>query len=104
MRVDDGNKKPIAFDNMQNRALTGTTDWRSAAVVLDVGADAVSIHFGVLLAGRGAVDVAKLGFDEVDGTVAPTSPTRLADEPQDLDFGITHKTAPVVARQSPDAA
>jgi hypothetical protein len=41
------------LDNLQDRPLRGTTDWTEAANVLDVGEDAASVHFGVLLAGAG---------------------------------------------------
>lgn len=85
MRVDDTSGKAAAFDNMRDRALRGTTDWQSAAVVLDVSANATSIHFGVLLTGGGAIDVTRLGFEEVDDSVAPTG-SPLASGPRGLDF------------------
>ena len=85
MRVDDTSGRTAAFDNMQDRALSGTTDWQSAAVVLDVTAHARSIHFGVLLTGGGAIDVTRLGFEEVDDSVAPTD-SPLATGPLGLDF------------------
>ncbi|GAA2037705.1 hypothetical protein GCM10009839_43800 [Catenulispora yoronensis] len=85
MRVDDTSSKGAAFDNMRDRALSGTTDWQPAAVVLDVTADATSIHFGVMLTGGGAIDVARLDFEEVDDSVAPTN-SPLATGPQGLDF------------------
>jgi hypothetical protein len=88
LRVDaaDGTK---TLDNMQDRALRGTTAWTEAANVLDVGQDAASVHFGVLLGGAGAVDFARPRF-EVVGTDVPVTlvPRRpLAAEPQGLDFG-----------------
>jgi hypothetical protein len=48
------------------------------------------VHFGVLLGGAGAVDLAELRF-EVVGTDVPVSPiTRkpMASEPRGLDFGL----------------
>jgi len=78
-----------ALDNMNNRPLRGSTDWTEAANVLDVGADAASVHFGVLLAGAGAVDLASPRFEVVGADVPVTQiPLRpLAAEPQGLDFG-----------------
>ena len=35
MRVD-GNRQTLGFDNILNRAVTGTTDWKQFEVVLDV--------------------------------------------------------------------
>ena len=46
------------LDNMQDRPLRGTADWTEAANVLDVAGDAASVHFGVLLGGAGAVELA----------------------------------------------
>jgi hypothetical protein len=77
------------LDNMQDRPLRGTTGWTEAANVLDVGQHAASVHFGVLLGGAGAVDLARPRFDVV-GTDVPVTPiTRkpLPPEPQGLDFG-----------------
>jgi hypothetical protein len=77
------------LDNMQDRPLRGTTGWTEAANVLDVGQDAASVHFGVLLGGAGAVDLARPRFDVVgtDVPVAPITKKPLPPESQGLDFG-----------------
>jgi len=62
LRVDAADRAR-AFDNMDDRPLRGSTDWTEAANVLDVGEDASSVHFGVLLAGAGAVDLARPRFE-----------------------------------------
>ena len=54
MRVDKG-AESVAFDNMQDRPLKGTTDWRNYQVVLDVPQDATEVFIGVLLGGPGTV-------------------------------------------------
>jgi hypothetical protein len=78
-----------ALDNMSDRPLRAAAGWTEAANVLDVGEDAASLHFGVLLSGAGAVDIARPRFevvgDDVAVTAAPGHP--LAPEPQGLDFG-----------------
>jgi len=88
LRVDaaDGAR---ALDNMNNRPLRGSTDWTEAANVLDVGEDAASVHFGVLLTGVGAVDLARPRFEAVGTDVPVTRMPRkpLAADPQGLDFG-----------------
>ena len=87
MRVDaDRDDPPIAFDNMEDRAIRGTTDWTECVVVLDVGKRAKSISFGVLLSGTGTVWIDQLKFDLVDDTVPLTSPPNFRDEPRNLDF------------------
>ena len=77
------------IDNMRDRALSQSTEWQQAAVVLDVSRDATSLHFGVLLSGAGAVDLAQTRFEavgpEVPVTLKPPAP--LPDEPQALNFG-----------------
>jgi hypothetical protein len=77
------------IDNMHDRALRQSTEWQQAAVVLDVSHDATSLHFGVLLSGAGAVDLAQPRFEavgpEVPVTLKPPAP--LPDEPQALNFG-----------------
>jgi len=54
MRVD-GPHGVLAFDNMQNRPITGTTPARPYEVLLRVPADAVSVNFGLLLSGAGDI-------------------------------------------------
>jgi hypothetical protein len=88
LRVDaaDGTR---VLDNMDDRPLRGSADWSQAANVLDVGDDATSVHFGVLLSGAGAVDLARPRFQVVDAGVPVTRPPgrQLAAGPQGLDFG-----------------
>lgn len=77
-----------ALDNMNDRPLRGTTGWTEAANVLDVDEDAASVHFGVLLSGAGAVDLAGPRFEVVGAGVPVTMTLRpLAPEPRGLDFG-----------------
>ena len=50
----DGKTGPLAFDNMDKRGATGTTDWKRYDIELAVPAGAVNINFGALLTGDGA--------------------------------------------------
>jgi hypothetical protein len=88
LRVDAANGTRT-LDNMNDRPLRGSAGWTEAANVLDVGEDAASVHFGVLLAGAGAVDLARPRFEVVGADVPATGAPRrpLAAEPQGLDFG-----------------
>jgi hypothetical protein len=54
MRVDGDGSRPLAFDNMGNRPIKGTTDWKRYDIVLDVAGQATDVAFGILLTGRGA--------------------------------------------------
>jgi hypothetical protein len=71
LRVD-GNGGTMAFDNMMNRAITGTTEWRPVSIVLDVPPDASGLALGFLVRGGGEawVDDASL---EVVGSDVPTT-------------------------------
>jgi hypothetical protein len=82
----DGPNGVLVIDNMEDRALRGTTDWIQAAIVLDVADQARVILFGALLSGAGAVDLTRLRVEEAGEAVPTTIPT-LPDEPQALDFG-----------------
>lgn len=73
MRVDGPDGKVLAFDNMQNRALRGTSSFQWYSVVLDVPENAERISFGVMLHGPGAVFIRELRFDAVDTEVTSTT-------------------------------
>jgi len=49
----DGPSGVLAFDNMQSRGVTGTTDWARYTIELTVDASVKSINFGALLPGDG---------------------------------------------------
>jgi RNA polymerase sigma factor (sigma-70 family) len=89
MRVDGpGGTRPLAFDNMADRPVRGTTDWEHHEVVLDVPAQAQAIAFGVLLSGEGEVRMSDFHV-EIVGPDVPTTDSRteaLPDRPQNLDL------------------
>lgn len=89
LRVD-GPRGPLLLDNMQDRPVRHTTGWTEAGIVLDVPGDAESLHFGMLLSGDGALDLARPEFEEAAVTVPVTVTAGLGaalpDEPQALDF------------------
>ena len=89
MRVDGSGSPPktLAFDNMQSRAIKGTTDWTRYEVVLDVATDAKAIAFGILLDGEGSVWLSDVRFEPVPLTVPTTgTSTQSKSGPENLDF------------------
>ena len=89
MRVDGPGGKSLAFDNMQDRAIKGTTEWTKYEIVLDVPAQAEQIAYGVLLTGRGGVWIDDLKFDVVGNATATTASPKtpkIPDAPINLDF------------------
>jgi hypothetical protein len=87
MRVDQGSSV-VAFDNMQNRAIKGTTGWQDYSVVLNVPQDASDIAFGVLLEKSGAVWLSNVRFETVGDDVPVTglTPPKPPEGPSNLDF------------------
>ncbi|MGH9155656.1 MAG: RNA polymerase sigma factor [Acidimicrobiales bacterium] len=90
MRVDGpgGGPNSLAFDNMQHRAVKGTTPWARYEVVLDVADHAVAVGLGIILAGAGRLGLANFAFEKVGDDVATTSrrPPAYPPFPENLDF------------------
>jgi hypothetical protein len=72
MRVSGANGKNLAFGNMRNRPITGTTDWAHYAIVLDIAEEAEDLVFGFLLSLDGQVWMADVQLDVVDRSVPTT--------------------------------
>lgn len=72
-RIDNHSGDVIQFDNMENRAISGTNDWNLYSIVLDIPEESISIHFGILLTGAGKVWVDDFKFNEVDLSVPSTN-------------------------------
>ena len=73
LRVDqNGSDEVLSFDNMYDRPIEGTTDWKKYEIVLDVPNNASNIAFGAMLFGTGQIWFDKLVFEIVDITVKTT--------------------------------
>lgn len=72
MRVD-GNRHLLGFDNMLDRAATGTTDWKQFEIVLDVPTEAVNIVVGTFLSGKGQMWADDLKLEIVGSEVPSTN-------------------------------
>jgi hypothetical protein len=74
LRVDqEGSEQSLSFDNMHDRPIKGTTDWKKYEIVLDVPNNASNIAFGALLAGTGQIWFDNLNFEIVDNSVPTTA-------------------------------
>lgn len=94
MRVDGpmkgGRPEVLAFDNMKERPIKGTTGWTNYQVVLDVPEEAQAIGFGILLTRDGTAWMEQVKLEVVPTSVpvtagAPTMPV-YPRKPQNLDF------------------
>ncbi|WP_224241666.1 AraC family transcriptional regulator [Hyalangium gracile] len=73
MRVEGSDpKNPLGFDNMQSRALAGTTGCKRYDVVLDVPSESSAIMAGLLLSGTGQAWLDGVRFEVVDRSVPVT--------------------------------
>ena len=87
MRIDGRSKSPselppvLGFDNMQERPIKGTLDWRRYEIVLDVPPEARVIGFGIVLSGPGRAWIDGLQFDTVGADVARTDAVVLPKQP-----------------------
>lgn len=89
MRIDNALGVTLKLDNMQNRAITGTTEWNHYSCVLDVPETSGVISIGVLLNGTGQVWLDNANFQEVDCSVPTTDFTPddvFPDFPKNLTF------------------
>jgi TonB family protein len=75
----DGSSGTLAFDNMNDRGVTGTTDWKRYEIELPVAGDATNINFGALFPANGTAWFDSLAV-ELDGV-----PYQAADS-LNLDF------------------
>src|SRR6185369_15629155 len=50
----NGQQGVLAFDNMDGRGATGTTDWKRYEIELPVAAEVKNINFGAILTGDGS--------------------------------------------------
>lgn len=90
-RVDGRNSRtPLNFDNMSDRALTGTLDWAHYAVVLDISEQSSGVAYGVLLSGTGSVWISGVTIEVVGLDVPSTNMERMGGGappgPVNLDF------------------
>ncbi|RKH43125.1 AraC family transcriptional regulator [Corallococcus sp. AB049A] len=92
MRVEGTDPKhPLAFDNMQSRALVGTHGCQRYDVVLDVPMEATRIMAGLIMSGAGQAWLGGVRFETVDASVKTTDlltpPQPLPSGPQGLEDG-----------------
>lgn len=83
LRVDGTNgARALAFDNMQNRAIKGTTDWKKYDIVLNVPLTASSFSYGALLSETGQIWFTDLNFEIVDNSVPTTGSCEVCSLPE----------------------
>ncbi|MCO7223035.1 hypothetical protein [Pleionea sp. CnH1-48] len=84
MRIDTQTFKGLTFDNMKNRPIVGSNDWKKYSIVLDVDSRATALLFGVFMSGKGKLWVDDFKFEVVDSKV-PLTKANLT-KPQNTNF------------------
>ena len=89
-RVDQfKSKEPLAFDNMQNRPIKGTSNWSKYEIVLDVPVSSSQLAYGALLRGTGQIWFTQITFEIVELSVPCTDmekKDKTLEEPSNLNF------------------
>jgi hypothetical protein len=91
LRVDQENSQQfLSFDNMLDRPIKGTNDWKKYEIVLNVPLNASKIAYGALLVGTGQIWFDNLNFEEVHDSISVTGHAKdygvPNKEPVNLDF------------------
>ena len=91
LRIDGEAGQPLRFDNMANRvrngAVRGTSGWVERQVVLDVPEAAQSLHYGLMLSGRGRAWGKGFGLDAAaTGAGVTSSAPDYPKRPSNLDL------------------
>jgi hypothetical protein len=100
MRIEGSDpKNPLGFDNMQSRALTGSTQCKRFDVVLDVPPESSAIMAGLLLSGTGQAWLDGVRFEVVDSSVPVTDllaarPSVSQGGPRGIDVTAAAETTP----------
>ena len=72
----DGASDALGMDNMDERPITGTTDWSRYDIVMDVPAAAAGIAFGLMVGGGGTAWLDDVTLEVVSDATASTAETR----------------------------
>jgi hypothetical protein len=80
----------LGFDNMQDRPITGTTDWTKCEIILDVPENSGTLNFGALISGTGKIWFDNISLEILDNKSPQKSDdkidARIPLKPVNLDF------------------
>lgn len=86
MRVN-GSQRLLGFDNMRNRAIKGTTDWKKYEITLDLPEYTVFVCFGFSVTGKGEAWADDFQFEPVGKDIPTTNmltPAEMSKEDKSL--------------------
>lgn len=92
LRVDgSGTNRALGFDNMSNRPIKNTTEWRKYEIELDVPKSSQNLAYGALLVGVGQIWFTQVNFEIIGEASAPNEKncevcSTILKEPTNLNF------------------
>ena len=89
MRIDgfkDGKSEVLGFDNMQDRQIKGTKDWKQYEIILDVPKEAKYISYGVLIGGTGKILIDSFKFEIIEDKKESTGNVVKLTKPTNTNF------------------
>jgi hypothetical protein len=91
LRVDSSTPgESLSFDNMQDRPVTGSSDWTKCEIILDVPENSGTINYGVLIIGSGKIWFDNVSFEILDNMTPEKSDDlnmpQIPEKPKNLDF------------------
>jgi hypothetical protein len=91
LRVDSRTEmKSLSFDNMQDRPITGNSDWTKCEIILDVPEESGTLNFGALISGTGKIWFDNISFEILDNNKPKisndTTMISVPEIPENLDF------------------
>ena len=80
----------VSFDNMQERPITGTSDWTKCEITLEVPEESGTMNYGALITGSGKIWFDKISFEILDNKIPVITKDSITvpvpQQPVNLDF------------------
>lgn len=80
----------LGFDNMQDRPITGNSEWTKCEIIMDVPVESVTLNFGALISGTGKIWFDNVSFEILDNATPKISADPITlpipEKPVNLDF------------------
>jgi hypothetical protein len=102
LRIDGPNGTMLGFDNMGNRPIKGTANWKRYDVVLDVPSNAVGVFYGIVLEGSGKTWIDGVTLEPVGTDVPSTNMVNPFDEYFEGRYAEAAKAFADAIKNSPD--